>query len=211
MEEITSGWLQARCALLQSASAAGESVCDFLLGSGHDAARALPHDPAAIAAAVLIPVVNRPTGLTVLLTQRTAHLRDHAGQISFPGGRCEAADADATATALREACEEIGLQSEQVSVLATLPEYWTSTGFRVTPVVGLVTPPLNLQLDDFEVAEVFEPPFAFFLDADNYRREAREYQGVQREYWAVPWRDRFIWGATAGMFVMLRHSLLEAD
>ncbi len=171
----------------------------------------LPQAEAATAAAVLIPVVNRPAGLTVLLTQRTAHLRDHAGQISFPGGRCEPTDLDVVGTALRESREEVGILPRQVSVLAVLPEYWTSTGFRVTPVLGLVTPPLNLQLDDFEVAEVFEPPLAFFLDAANYRREAREYQGQQRHYWAVPWRNYYIWGATAGMFVSLRQSLLGPD
>jgi len=165
----------------------------------------------AVRAAVLIPVVDRPAGLTVLLTLRTAHLRDHAGQVSFPGGRCEAEDDSPVVTALREADEEIGLQTAQVEVLSVLPEYWTRTGFRITPVLGLVTPPLNLRLDDFEVAEVFEPPFAYFLDPAHYRREAREYQGEMREYWAVPWRDRFVWGATAGIFVMLRQSLSEAD
>jgi len=171
----------------------------------------LPPAGEVTAAAVLIPVVDRPAGLTVLLTQRTAHLRDHAGQISFPGGRCEPTDKDRVDTALRESREEVGILPEQVSVLAVLPEYWTSTGFRVTPVLGLVPPPLNLQLDDFEVAEVFEPPLAFFLDATNYRREAREHQGQQRHYWAVPWRNYYVWGATAGMFVCLRHSLFGPD
>ncbi|GAB1393779.1 hypothetical protein MASR1M60_19430 [Rhodocyclaceae bacterium] len=193
--ELTVDWLRERCLSLYSIQQVQE----------------LPHVGAATAAAVLIPVVDRPVGLTVLLTQRTAHLRDHAGQISFPGGRCEPGDSNSVDTALRETREEVGIQPEQVSVLAVLPEYWTSTGFRVTPVLGLVTPPLNLQLDDFEVAEVFEPPLAFFLDAANYRREAREYQGQLRHYWAVPWRNYFIWGATAGMFVSLRQSLLGPD
>ncbi len=190
--EWTADWLRERCLNLYPMQQVEE----------------LPQAGEATAAAVLIPVVDRPAGLSVLLTLRTAHLRDHAGQISFPGGRCEPTDSSAVDTALRESREEVGILSEQVSVLAVLPEYWTSTGFRVTPVLGLVAPPLNLQLDDFEVAEVFEPPLAFFLDATNYRREAREYQGQLRHYWAVPWRNYFIWGATAGMFVSLRQSLL---
>ncbi|MDP1524218.1 MAG: CoA pyrophosphatase [Rhodocyclaceae bacterium] len=193
--ELTADWLRERCLSLHPVPPVQESSKEGV----------------AMAAAVLIPVVDRPSGLTVLLTQRTAHLRDHAGQISFPGGRCEPTDCNAVDTALRESREEVGILPEQVSVLAVLPEYWTSTGFRVTPVLGLVTPPLNLQLDDFEVAEVFEPPLAFFLDATNYRREAREYQGQLRHYWAVPWRNYFIWGATAGMFVNLRQSLLGPD
>lgn len=161
-----------------------------------------------VPAAVLIPIIARPSGLTLLLTQRTTHLRDHAGQVSFPGGRCEPEDSSPRATALRESLEEVGIEPAQVEVLAELPEYFTSTGFRVTPVVGLVTPPLTLKLDDFEVAEVFEPPLPFFLDPANYRRESLEYQGSLREYWAVPWRGYFIWGATAGMLVALREHLL---
>jgi 8-oxo-dGTP pyrophosphatase MutT (NUDIX family) len=160
-------------------------------------------------AAVLIPIVVRASGLTVLLTQRTAHLRDHAGQVSFPGGRCEADDATPEATALREAAEEVGIRPAQVEVLGTLAEYRTGTGFSVTPVVGLVTPPLNLQLDDFEVADVFEPPLAFLLDAGNFRRDRIEVRGALREYWAAPWQGRYIWGATAGMLVNLREVLGE--
>lgn len=160
-----------------------------------------------ISAAVLIPIVTRATGMTILLTQRTAHLRDHAGQVSFPGGRCEAGDANPTATALREAGEEVGLESAQVEVLGCLPQYLTSTGFRVTPVVGLVSPPLNLRLDDFEVAEVFEPPLEFLLDPANHRRHQVEYCGALREYWAMPWNGYYIWGATAGMLVCLQRFL----
>jgi 8-oxo-dGTP pyrophosphatase MutT (NUDIX family) len=156
-----------------------------------------------IPAAVLVPVVQRPVGLTVLLTQRTAHLRDHAGQISFPGGRAEESDASPTVTALREAREEVGLDPDQVEVLGTMAEYCTSTGFVVTPVIGLVSPPLNLKLDDFEVADVFEPPLEFLLDPANRRRERFNYQGAMREYWAIPWQERYIWGATAGMLVRL--------
>lgn len=164
-------------------------------------------DVSLVPAAVLIPIVVRASGLTILLTQRTAHLRDHAGQVSFPGGRCEPADDSVVATALREAREEVGLDPAQVEVLGQLDEYRTGTGFAVAPVVGLVTPPLALKLDDFEVADVFEPPLDFLLHSENFRRHSIEYRGAWREYWAVPWQDRFIWGATAGMLVNLREFL----
>ena len=161
-------------------------------------------------AAVLIPLVLRESGLTVLLTRRTAHLRDHAGQISFPGGRCEAEDATPQVTALREAQEEVGLNPSQVEILGCLPEYCTATGFSITPVVGLVTPPLNLKLDDFEVADVFEPPFAFLMNSENHQRHQVEFQGTLRDYYAIPWNDHFIWGATAGMLVSLQRFLYAA-
>ncbi len=168
-----------------------------------------PQAAALTPAAVLIPIVKRDSGMTVLLTQRTAHLRDHAGQVSFPGGRCEAGDASRIDTALREAHEEVGIKPAQVEVLGCLPEYLTSTGFRVTPVVGLVNPPLNLHLDDFEVADVFEPPLEFLLDAANHQRQKIEYDGALREYWAMPWKDYYIWGATAGMLVSLHRFLCD--
>src|SRR5487761_1902586 len=154
-------------------------------------------------AAVLVPLVERDSGLTVLLTQRTAHLRDHAGQISFPGGRCEEQDASPVATALREAQEEVGLDPNQVEVLGLLPEYHTGTGFSVIPVVALVHPPLNLKLDDFEVAEAFETPLAFLIDPANHQLHRVEQQGRLREYYAMPWEGYYIWGATAGMLVSL--------
>lgn len=159
------------------------------------------------AAAVLVPLIKRPTGLTILLTQRTAHLRDHAGQISFPGGRCEPEDASVEAAALREAWEEVGLRADQTEILGRLPVYPTVTGFVITPVVALVQPPLNLKLDDFEVAEVFEVPFAFLMDARNHQQHQLEYQGIKREYYAMPWKSHFIWGATAGMLVSLQRFL----
>lgn len=163
------------------------------------------------AAAVLVPLVQRDTGLTVLLTQRTAHLRDHAGQISFPGGRCEEQDASPIATALRESREEVGLDPSQVEVLGLLPEYRTGTGFSIVPVVALVRPPLNLKLDDFEVAEAFETPLSFLLDPANCVRHNIEYQGQLREYYAMPWEGYYIWGATAGMLVSLQRFLIVDD
>jgi 8-oxo-dGTP pyrophosphatase MutT (NUDIX family) len=166
-----------------------------------------PHGDTLTPAAVLVPVVLRQPELTVLLTKRTGHLRDHAGQVAFPGGRQEATDESPVMTALREAREEVGLDPDQVEVLGSLAEFRTSTGFVVTPVVGLVTPPLNLKLDDFEVEDVFEPPLRFLLDPANFRRERIEYQGSLREYWAIPWQERYIWGATAGMLVNLREFL----
>lgn len=161
-------------------------------------------------AAVLMPIVLRPGGATILLTKRTDHLRDHAGQVSFPGGRCEDSDASSLATALREAEEEVGLDPGQIEILGQLPQYRTGTGFVITPVVGLVTPPLKLKLDEFEVAKVFEPPLAFLLDRRNHRRQSIEIDGAKREYWAMPWEDYYIWGATAGMLVNL-HSFLFPD
>ena len=158
-------------------------------------------------AAVLIPIIERESGPTVLLTLRTAHLRDHAGQVSFPGGRRDPGDATPVDTALREAREEVGIEFAQVEVLGCLPDYVTGTGFCVTPVVGLVRPPLNLRLDDFEVADVFEPPLEFLLDAANHQRHRIEVRGALREYWAVPWKDYYIWGATAGMLVSLQRFL----
>jgi 8-oxo-dGTP pyrophosphatase MutT (NUDIX family) len=165
-------------------------------------------DTALTAAAVLVPIVVRESGMTILLTQRTAHLRDHAGQVSFPGGRCEPRDATTVATALREAHEEVGIEPAQVEVLGCRRNL-TSTGFRVTPVVGLVSPPLNLRLDDFEVAEVFEPPLDFLLDTANHQRHKVEFQGALRDYWAMPWKGYYIWGATAGMLVSLHRFLFS--
>jgi 8-oxo-dGTP pyrophosphatase MutT (NUDIX family) len=152
-----------------------------------------------VPAAVLVPIVNQPDGLTLMFTQRTAHLYDHAGQISFPGGRVDAADADRIATALREAQEETGLCASRVQVIGQLPDYDIPTGFRVTPVVGWVEPPFELKPDPFEVAEVFEAPLEHFLDAANYQRREFDFRGRHRQYLAVPFEGRYIWGATAGM------------
>jgi 8-oxo-dGTP pyrophosphatase MutT (NUDIX family) len=166
-------------------------------------------DAAATVAAVLVPIIAHPGGLTVLFTQRTAHLKAHSGQVSFPGGRAEPGDASAEETALRESEEEIGLPRERVEVLARLPEYFTRTGFRVTPVVGLIEPPLELKPDPGEVEAVFEVPLAFLLDARNHQRHTREFQGQSVGYYAMPYGDRNIWGATAGMVVNLCRALAD--
>ena len=158
-------------------------------------------------AAVLVPIVLRADEPTVLLTRRTDHLKDHAGQVSFPGGRCEESDPSPEATALREAQEEIGLPPECVEIIGRLPLYLTITGFSVTPVVGLVRPPFDLQLDAFEVAEVFEPPLQFLLDEANHRRHDVDYQGRPHHYWSMPWNEYNIWGATAGMLRTLHAAL----
>ena len=159
------------------------------------------------AAAVLVPVIAHPAELTVLFTQRTTHLKSHAGQVSFPGGRAEPDDASAEFTALREAGEEIGLAAERVEVLARLPDYRTRTGFRVTPVVGVVMPPLVLKPDAREVEAVFEVPLAFLLDPRNRQRRTREYQGREVGYFVFEYQERVIWGATAGMLVNLYRML----
>lgn len=161
-----------------------------------------------IPAAVLVPLVDRPDGMTVLLTQRTDHLRDHAGQISFPGGRIEDHDRDVVAAALRETEEEIGLNRKHIDVVGCLDAYMTGTGFRVTPVVGLVDPPFDLTLDAFEVAEAFEVPLPFVLDPDNCERHSRDFPGRgRREFYVLPFEDRYIWGATARILVGLRDTL----
>jgi 8-oxo-dGTP pyrophosphatase MutT (NUDIX family) len=191
-DRATETWLRRRFA-------GGHSVTPIAAGDGHLWRPAEELRPAA----VLVPVVRREAGLTILLTQRTDHLYDHAGQISFPGGRTESHDDSPAATALRETFEEIGLPHSLVEVLGMLPEYTTVTGYRVTPVVGLVDPPPALSLDAFEVAEAFEVPLTFFLDPGNHQRNTLQYQGRTRHYYAMPYGQRYIWGATAGMLMNL--------
>lgn len=160
-------------------------------------------------AAVLILIVNHADAPTVVFTQRTAHLSDHAGQISFPGGRCDDADCSPERTALREAEEEIGIAPERIEILGRMPEYRTVTGFSVTPVVGWAEPPLEYQPDPHEVEAVFEVPLAFLLDPANHRHESALFKGRMRKYWAMPYGERYIWGATAGMLVTF-HRILAA-
>jgi 8-oxo-dGTP pyrophosphatase MutT (NUDIX family) len=161
-------------------------------------------------AAVLVPLVNRDDGLTVLLTQRSDALPNHPGQISFPGGRVEPDDATIEAAALREAHEEVGLPPERVSILGRLAQYHTVTGFAVTPVVGWIEPPFSIQIDPLEVADVFEVPLAFLLDRANQQRHFRMLGDVRRDYFAIPYAERYIWGATAAMLVMLERTLRGA-
>lgn len=149
-------------------------------------------------AAVLIPVVAGPD-MTVLLTQRTDHLPAHAGQIAFPGGKIDEVDAGPLETALREAEEEIGLQRALVEPLGYLDGYHTGTGFRIVPVVGLIRPGFALNPNQAEVSEVFEVPLAFLMNPANHRTDARVFMGRERYYYAMPYRERYIWGATAGI------------
>jgi 8-oxo-dGTP pyrophosphatase MutT (NUDIX family) len=162
-----------------------------------------------VPAAVLVPLVEREEGLTVLLTQRAATLKDHAGQISFPGGRIEPTDADAWHAALREAHEEIGLSDSYVEYAGYLPDHWVGTGFRVTPVVGFVNPAYELRIATAEVHDVFEVPLDFILDAANHRTRLRQLGDVSLEVYDIPYGDRNIWGATAGMLLTLRRLLQE--
>lgn len=154
-------------------------------------------------AAVLVPVIDHAKGMTVLFTRRTEHLLHHGGQISFPGGHIEKDDGGAEQTALRETEEEVGLDRRRVEIIGRLDNYTTGTGFRITPVVGVIEPPLDLDPDPYEVAEVFEVPMDFFLEPANHQRHNRVFKGRRREYYAIPYGGYYIWGATAGMLVNL--------
>jgi len=158
-------------------------------------------------AAVLIPLLLKEDGLWVLLTQRTNHLRDHAGQISFPGGRMDPEDQNPNDTALRESEEEIGLDRNRVEIIGHLPEYLTVSGYSVTPVVGLVQAQAEYVLDEFEVADVFEVPLSFLLDPANHQVRLWQSEQGGRRFYSMPYENRFIWGATAGMLRNLYHLL----
>lgn len=163
------------------------------------------------AAAVLILVINQANGPTVLFTQRTAHLTDHGGQISFPGGRVEAEDLDPLHTALREAEEETGIDATRIEIIGTIPPYTTGTGYLITPVVGWIEPPVTYRPDPTEVDECFEVPFEFLVDLNNHHLETAMYKGRMRSYYALPYGQRYIWGATAGMLVTLTRVLGAAQ
>ncbi|QWD71979.1 CoA pyrophosphatase [Polynucleobacter sp. MG-5-Ahmo-C2] len=158
-------------------------------------------------AAVLIPLLLKEEGLSVLLTQRTNHLRDHAGQISFPGGRMDPEDQTPNDTALRESEEEIGLDPKRVEIIGHLPQYLTVSGYSVTPVVGLVQAQAEYVLDEFEVADVFEVPLSFLLDPGNHQVRLWQSEQGGRRFYSMPYENRFIWGATAGMLRNLYHLL----
>lgn len=167
-------------------------------------------------AAVLVPLVERPAELTVLLTRRTEHLAQHAGQISFPGGRMEPQDTDLVTTALRETEEETGVTPQQVRIAGFLDPYLTVTGYAVTPIVGFVRPDITLKPDPFEVEEIFEVPLNFIFDTRNHVRESRDFRGRRVSYYAIQYGRHRIWGATAAMLVdfqrrvMRRQTLLRA-
>lgn len=156
-------------------------------------------------AAVLVGIVSRPEP-TFLLTERTAHLSSHAGQIAFPGGRLDP-DETAEQAAIREAQEEIGLAAETIEIVAHLPVYTTTTGFCITPVIGFIDPKAQIAKNPAEVASVFEVPVRFLMDARNHRIDARVWQGQQRFFYAMPHEQRYIWGATAGILKCLHRSL----
>ena len=182
-----------------------------LHGCGHDGwyEQTIPPGVRVKHAAVLIPLVERATGTQVLLTQRTSHLHDHAGQISFPGGRVEPGDRHREDTALRETEEEIGLAPSRIEVLGALPDHEMQSGFCITPVVGWIVPPYDLAPDPFEVQDVFEAPLDHVRACANYQRRRYAVDGFERRYLAIPWEGRYIWGATAAMLYLF-HRILRS-
>ncbi|MBL4613816.1 MAG: CoA pyrophosphatase, partial [Magnetovibrio sp.] len=186
------------------------STTKFSERGDHDLNPGFRPDSPLRAAAVLVGLVDHGDGLTMLLTQRTDHLQHHPGQVSFPGGHIEDDDADAVAAALRETEEETGLAASHIDVLGRLDTYITRTGFEITPVVALIKPPFSLSPDPHEVAEVFEVPLSFLMNPDNHQRLSREFEGTKRYFYAMPYRNYHIWGATAGMIMDLYQILTGA-
>ena len=197
-----------RSVLVERASESGDDML-WLADAGPELrarVRAmLPARP--VAAAVLVPLIDRPQGFSVLLTQRATHLRDHAGQVSFPGGRIEAGDSDPYAAALREAGEEVGLEAGAVEFAGYLPDHLIATGFRVTPVVGFVRSGYRLSIDAAEVDSAFEVPLEYLFDTGNHRRQTRRLGDLSLDTIDIPYGARLIWGATAGMLMTLRRLL----
>lgn len=162
-----------------------------------------------VPAAVLVPIIDRPDGLSLLLTRRAEDLKHHPGQISFPGGRLESTDAGPAAAALRETREEVGLSADRIEVLGYLDNYLTITGYSVTPVVAMVRPGFTLELDTTEVAEAFEVPLEYVLDRDRVQQRYSRFLGLRLPYFEIPYGEYNIWGATAGMLISLRQRLYE--
>jgi 8-oxo-dGTP pyrophosphatase MutT (NUDIX family) len=160
-------------------------------------------------AAVLIPVVDRGAEATVLLTQRAEKLRSHSGQVAFPGGRIDPTDASPQDAALRETFEEIGVPASAIEVIGRMPDYVTGSGYRIVPVLGIVTPPFELSINEHEVDAVFEVPLGFLMTVANHNRESRVWQGRERFYYTMPYGERFIWGVTAGIIRTLYERLYE--
>ena len=170
---------------------------DYAIGGQRDEEIAAALD-AAKPAAVLIGLIERPHGTTVLLTERATHLRSHSGQVAFPGGKIDPGE-DALEAALREAEEEIGLHRRHIETFAALDPYLSGSGYRITPIVAQIHPPFDLDINHEEVAETFEAPFAFVMDPANHQRQSREWKGAMRHYYAMPWESHYIWGVTAGI------------
>ena len=160
-------------------------------------------------AAVLIPVVERNEGLDVILTKRMEHLKSHSGQIAFPGGKIDETDASAAAAALREAHEEVGMEPDRAEVIGALPDYFTGSGYRITPVIALVDPDARLKANPEEVDYVFEVPLAFLMDPANHKRGSREFFGARRYYYEMPYGRHYIWGVTAGIIAMMHARLFK--
>ncbi|MFN0193325.1 MAG: CoA pyrophosphatase [Aestuariivirga sp.] len=174
-------------------------------------ARIVPEGAVLRPAAVLVPIIRGLEGLSVLLTERTAHLRQHAGQVAFPGGRIDEGDDGPVAAALREAEEETGLAPRFVEPIGFLDTYLTATAYGVVPVVALVERGFELRPHDGEVASVFEVPLSFLMDPSNHLRHSREWKGLTRSYYAMPYGERYIWGATAGMIRNLYDRMYAAQ
>ncbi len=193
---------RARTRLYQSVQDAPEDEAysdHAIAGMQPDAATLATARPAA----VLIPIMARAEGATVLLTQRSSILRQHSGQIAFPGGKIDPTDASPLDAALREASEEIGLSARHIAPLGYLGPYFSTTGFRITPVVALVSPDASFSLNADEVSGIFETPLSFLMNPDNHQTHEREWKGQMRRYFAMPHEDRYIWGVTAGIIRML--------